>query len=81
MYAIRSYYDTDISVSTTGIAGPGGGSDEKPVGTVYASIRFKNNTETKRLQFSGSRSHIRESTATAVFNILRDKISSNSADK
>lgn len=53
----------DIAVSVTGIAGPGGGSDEKPVGTVYIGIGSRDSIAAKLYRFSGNRSHIRMLTA------------------
>ncbi len=63
--------NSDISVSVTGIAGPGGGSDEKPVGTVYIGI-FSNNRVTARLHhFSGDRARIRETTTCTALDTVR----------
>ncbi len=62
---------SDISVSVTGIAGPGGGSDEKPVGTVYIGL-FSNNRVTARLHhFSGDRTRIRETTTCTALDTVR----------
>ncbi len=46
---IRSLSGSDIAIAVTGIAGPDGGTDEKPVGTVYVSVRFKGECETRDL--------------------------------
>ena len=63
--------NADIGVSTTGIAGPGGGTKEKPVGLVYISVYFRNGKQTvKKLNLSGSRKEIREQTANAVFETV-----------
>ncbi len=63
--------NSDISVSVTGIAGPGGGSDEKPVGTVYIGL-FSNNRVTARLHhFSGDRTRIRETTTCMALDTVR----------
>ena len=61
--------NADIAISVTGIAGPGGGSPEKPVGTVYLAIaQSVSNVRTFRCSFGGSRSRIR--TRTAITAIL-----------
>lgn len=51
--------NTDISVATTGIAGPGGGSEKKPVGTVCFAFLIKNNIHTATCFFQGGRNRIR----------------------
>lgn len=62
---------SDVAVAVTGIAGPDGGTPEKPVGLVYISCSVKGNVTVKKYQFSGSRSKIRESTVAAALTLLR----------
>ncbi|MDZ5016508.1 CinA family nicotinamide mononucleotide deamidase-related protein, partial [Clostridium perfringens] len=50
---------TDIAISTTGIAGPGGGTNEKPVGLVYIGVFVKGNVVVKKFNFTGDRERIR----------------------
>lgn len=64
----------DVGVGITGIAGPGGGSDEKPVGLVYAGICVGGETEVFELHFTGAREKIRHSVCVNVFDIIRRKI-------
>ncbi len=68
--------NADIAVATTGIAGPGGGTEEKPVGLVYISVYFNDTNRyiTKKLNLSGSRDEIRNQTADIVFNTLLNEI-------
>ena len=61
----------DFGVGITGIAGPGGGSEEKPVGLVYIGVDFGGRIEIKRYVFSHSREHIRRRAALTALNILR----------
>ena len=63
----REKTDTDIALSTTGYAGPDGGTDEKPVGTVYISCAFKDKVVTRSFHFEGEREAIRRK---AVRNAL-----------
>lgn len=51
-------FQTDCAVATSGIAGPGGGSAEKPVGTVWTAIKIPGQTITRCLHLSGSREEI-----------------------
>ncbi len=73
---IRNLSGSDIGLSVTGIAGPDGGTKEKPVGLVYMGISLKNNSYTKRLMLKGNREKIRESTAkkalTEIFQLLKE---------
>jgi len=50
----------DFAVAISGIAGPGGGTDDKPVGTVWFCWAGPQGTVTKKHQFSGDRSQVRE---------------------
>lgn len=60
----------NYSVAVSGIAGPTGGSDEKPVGTVYISARSKKNERTHRLQLFGDRKYIQEQSALYAIKML-----------
>ncbi len=67
----------DFSVSITGIAGPEGGSAEKPVGTVYFAFASKTKkTKTTCMLFSGTRAEIREQATNTALTDLADYISS-----
>ena len=66
-----------FSISITGIAGPNGGSPEKPVGTVHVCFAFKGNVlKDYKLQLSGERSSIREQTVCFIIDEL-DKLTFN----
>lgn len=60
----------DIGISTTGIAGPGGGSKEKPVGLVYIGIFYLNKLVTKELRLTGDRQKIRNETVNILLQEL-----------
>ena len=62
---------TNIGLSTTGIAGPGGGSAEKPVGLVYVGLYMNGEVKTKMLQLSGDRQEIRENATTQLLDWVR----------
>ena len=64
----------DVAVSVTGIAGPGGGTEEKPVGLVYIGCTVRKNTVVRRYQFSGNRSKVRESSVAAALTLMRQCI-------
>lgn len=61
----------DIAVSVTGIAGPDGGTEEKPVGLVYVSICAKDTHKVFRLLLNGSRDNIRERTSLHALDLIR----------
>ena len=64
----------DVAVAVTGIAGPGGGTEEKPVGLVYVGCFFQGKTIVKRCFFGGGRSGIRHSTVEEALKILYCRI-------
>ena len=65
---------SDFSVAVTGIAGPGGGTEQKPVGLVYVAAASKQGADVRRMNFSGNRSLIRQKTARFAILFLRDFI-------
>lgn len=68
---IRTQNDTDIGLAVTGIAGPGGGTDEKPVGTVYIGLATREENWVTKFLFSGKRSEIREITSQTSLDLIR----------
>lgn len=70
----RLVCSTDIAVSVTGIAGPGGGSDEKPVGTVWFGISSKRGDRAEVMHFDGSRGLVREQTVCHALNMMAEEI-------
>jgi nicotinamide-nucleotide amidase len=75
-------FDADTAVAITGIAGPGGGSPEKPVGTVCFSVRLaEGSTLTRTLLLPGNRSDIRERSTTVAMHLLRRILSPSDAER
>lgn len=66
--------NTDVGISVTGIAGPGGGSAEKPVGLVYGGLYIRGNVKTKQFNFSGNRNNIRMRTTLQMLDWLRREL-------
>ena len=64
---VRKLSGSRIGASTTGIAGPDGGTEEKPVGLVYIAVAYENGTYVKKLNLSGNREKVR---TLAVKNVL-----------
>ncbi len=71
---VRKVTGSDISVATSGIAGPGGGSNEKPVGTVWIGVSSENGTEAFRCLFRGDRKRNIERFTAHALNYLRVKL-------
>lgn len=71
---IRAAAESDIGVSFTGIAGPDGGTAEKPVGLVYMAVAHSGGTEVKKLMIKGSRDKVRYVSCLNAFDSVRRKI-------
>jgi nicotinamide-nucleotide amidase len=73
---VRKLANTDLGVGISGIAGPTGGSSEKPVGTVFIGISCKNKeTFSRRYQFRGTREEIKIVSSEAALDLIRKFIS------
>jgi nicotinamide-nucleotide amidase len=70
---VRRRLGADVGVGITGVAGPGGGSDEKPVGTVWIAVAA-GDTHARRFLFPGDRQMIRQFAASAALNMVRRAI-------
>ncbi|MEA1888094.1 MAG: competence/damage-inducible protein A [Bacteroidota bacterium] len=71
---IRKLFDTDYGISTTGIAGPGGGTEEKPVGLVWVAVSSENGDYAEKHNFAFSRTNNIRRTSLAAMNLLRKRI-------
>lgn len=71
---LRAASGCDICVSSTGIAGPNGGTKEKPVGLVYIGLSDKLGTVVKKLQQRGERERIKRRSAQAAINLIRTRL-------
>ena len=68
---LRARSGADIAVATTGIAGPDGGTKEKPVGLVYVACASASGTQVVRLQLTGSRQRVRELASLRALDMVR----------
>ena len=68
---VKDLLEADIALSVTGIAGPGGGTEDKPVGLVYIGLSSREITKEYELRFAGSRDEIRRATVKEALEILR----------
>jgi nicotinamide-nucleotide amidase len=74
---VRKVAGTDYGLSVTGVAGPNGGSEEKPVGLVFVGVSDDEGTQVERLDLSAwrrSREAVRERSANRAFDLLRHRI-------
>lgn len=62
--------EAEIALSTTGIAGPGGGTPEKPVGLIYVGCYLKGEVFTREFHFHGTREENRKATVEAALELL-----------
>ena len=68
----RKVLGADRTISVTGIAGPGGGSPEKPVGTVYIGVSTPESNYARKFLFEGNREEIRDLTAAEALKMLKE---------
>ena len=72
--AVRNWSGADIGLAETGIAGPGGGSEERPVGLFYIAIADGKNVTSRRFTFKGDRSGNRLACAAAALRLLITRV-------
>ena len=65
---------SNVVISVTGIAGPGGGTKEKPVGLVYIGCYVKGHTVVEKNVFSGTRREVREQSVAAALTLLKKQL-------
>ena len=73
---VADLLDTDVGVGVTGIAGPAGGTGEKPVGTVWFAVAVKGRVHTSHQVFSGDREAVRERATQAALLLLYEMLMS-----
>jgi nicotinamide-nucleotide amidase len=70
----RAHAKSDYALATTGIAGPGGGSPEKPVGTIYIGLAGSGETIAKRFYFPTDRETFKQIATQTALELLRRKL-------
>jgi len=73
---VRSRCSSSVACSTTGIAGPGGGTPDKPVGLVWIGVATPTGTQARQYHFSGDRLSVRQQTVAACFEFLLEQLES-----
>ena len=68
---IRKNFNTSIGLSITGIAGPTGGTEDKPVGLVYISVSGDNGDMAKKFNFNGTRTEIKQKAVEAALVLIQ----------
>lgn len=71
---VRERFEADYGLSVTGIAGPSGGSPEKPVGLVFIAVAGPSGTHVERRVFSGDRESIKQQTAEKALEYLLERL-------
>ena len=71
---VRRTMAADVGLSVSGIAGPGGGTEDKPVGTVVFGLSTASGIETQIKHFEGDRLAVKEKTAEYALNFLTEKL-------
>lgn len=76
---VKKKANSDFGLSTTGIAGPTGGSPKKPVGLVFIACAFDDKCIVKELHLKGDRMQVREQATEEVFSLLDECLNGNQA--
>ena len=71
---VREMFSTKLGLSITGIAGPDGGSKEKPIGLTYIGLSTKNETKVRKFQFGSIRKSNKGRASQAALNLMRLEI-------
>jgi nicotinamide-nucleotide amidase len=71
---VRRRTGASIGVSISGVAGPGGGTVEKPVGLVFIALSDDRSTEVRRFQFPGDRERVRTWASVAALEMIRRRV-------
>ena len=71
-HGAKKLFDVDIAVSVSGIAGPGGGTDDKPVGTTWVGLAANDGEWSREFHFDGDREQSKSSSADAALQVLLD---------
>ncbi len=70
----RQHFHADVAAAVTGIAGPGGGSEAKPVGLTYVAVADEAGVDVRRYLWSGDRVANKASSAAAVLELLAERL-------
>ncbi len=73
-HGIRTRIGATWGVATTGIAGPGGATEKKPVGLTYIGVAWDGGTRVKRMQYRGGRDIVRRRAAFGALWLLYDRM-------
>jgi len=71
---VRRIFRTDVSIATTGIAGPTGGTEEKPIGTVWFALTYKDDAIAWKRVYAGNRNEIRKTASEEALDALIRRI-------
>jgi nicotinamide-nucleotide amidase len=74
----RRRLGADLAVAVTGVAGPGGGTEERPVGLVYLHVAGPDGEVERRMQWGGTRHDVRLRATAAALHLLRDHLATAS---